>query len=116
MKKRFVAHAVAVAAGFAMLVSIPAVAAAPQQDQHNHQAPAQQGGQPAMGQMKMDQMKMGQMKMQGNTERLNALMARVRSTTGDERTSAMADVIAILLEERAAMQEHCAAMCGKMQK
>jgi hypothetical protein len=35
---------------------------------------------------------------------------------GDERTSAMADVIAIVLEERAAMQEHCAAMCGKMPK
>ncbi len=111
MRKRFVARAVAVVASCAMLASVPAFAGTPQQDQHNHQTPSQQGSQP-----KMDETKMKQMKMQGSTERLTALMARVRTTTGDERTSAMADMIAILLEERAAMQEHCAAMCGKMQK
>jgi hypothetical protein len=75
----------------------------------------------------MGQMKMGEMKMQAtmeemaakrkaNTERITALMARIQTASGDEKVAAMADVIAILVDERAAMQEHCAAMCGTMHK
>ena len=72
--------------------------------------------------MKMDQMKMGDMKMmedmaakkKANTERINALMATVTSAKGETKVAAMADVISVLLEERAAMQEHCAAMMNMM--
>ena len=55
-------------------------------------------------------------KKKANTDRINALMARMNASRGDEKAAAMADVIAILVEERAAMQEHCAAMHGKMDK
>lgn len=106
----------------AMLLLVPASAVA-QADQHDHARPAaQKGG------MKMDQMKMGEMKMdakmmdemaakrKANNERITALMATVKSATGEAKVAAMADVMAVLLEERAAMQEHCAAMMKMMQK
>jgi hypothetical protein len=104
----------------AMLLVVPASAAFAQADQHDHaQQAAQKSG------MKMDQMKMGEMKMDGkmeemaakkkaNTERINTLMATVKTATGDAKVAAMADVVAVLLEERAAMQEHCAAMMATM--
>jgi hypothetical protein len=53
-------------------------------------------------------------KKQANTERINALMAQVKNGTGDARVTAMADVLAVLLEERTAMHEHCAAMMANM--
>ena len=106
----------------AMLLFVPASAAFAQANQHEHDQQAQKGG------MKMDQMKMGEMKMdprmmeemaakkKANTERITALMATVKSATGEAKVAAMADVIAVLLEERAAMQEHCAAMMKMMGK
>ena len=107
----------------AMLLVVPASAAFAQAAQHDHAQPAaQKGG------MKMDQMKMGEMKMdaammeemaakrKANTGRITALMMTVKSATGEARVAAMADVMAVLLEERAAMQEHCAAMMKMMQK
>ena len=106
----------------AMLVCVPASPALAQAAQHDHEQQAQKGG------MKMDQMKMGEMKMdakmmeemaatkKANTERITALMATVKSATGEARVAAMADVMAVLLEERAAMQEHCATMMKMMHK
>ena len=107
---------------FAVLLLVPASSALAQADLHEHEQQAQKGS------MKMDQMKMGEMKMDGkmmeqmaakkraNTERITALMAQVRSATGDAKVTAMADVVAVLLEERAAMQEHCAAMMAMMKE
>ena len=107
----------------ATLLFVPASTAFAQADQHDHaQSAAQKGG------MKMDQMKMGEMKMdaammeemaakkKANTERINALMATVKSATGETKVAAMADVIAVLLQERTAMQEHCASMMSMMKK
>jgi hypothetical protein len=106
----------------AMLVCVPASPALAQAAQHDHEQQAQKGG------MKMDGMKMDGMKMdpkmmeemtakkKANTERITALMAQVRSTSGDAKVAAMADVIGVLLEERTAMQEHCAAMMKMMNK
>jgi len=103
----------------AMLTFVPASALA-QASQYDHEQQAQKSG------MKMDQMKMGEMKMDGkmmeqmaakkqaNTERINALMAQVKNGSGDARVTAMADVLAVLLEERTAMHEHCAAMMAMM--
>ena len=106
----------------AMLVCVPASPALAQAAQHDHEQQAQKG------RMKMDPMKMGDMKMdakmmedmaakkKANTERLTALMATVKSATGEAKVAAMADVIAVLLEERTAMQEHCATMMKMMNK
>jgi hypothetical protein len=104
----------------AILLFVPAPAAFAQATQHEHAQPAQKGG------AKMDQMKMGEMKMDGkmmeemaakrkaNTERITALMATVKRAAGEAKVTAMVDVIAVLLEERTAMQEHCAAMMKMM--
>lgn len=104
----------------AMLLFVPASPALAQVTPHDHGQQAQKSG------MKMDQMKMGEMKMDGtmmeemaakkkaNTGRITALMATVTSATGEARVAAMADVVGVLLEERAAMQEHCAAMMKMM--
>jgi len=104
----------------AMLFFVPASAALAQVSQHEHDQRVQKGG------TKMDQMKMGDMKMdatmmeemaarkKANTVRITALMATVRSATGEAKVAAMADVMAVLLEERAAMQDHCAAMMAAM--
>lgn len=103
----------------AMLAIVPASSALAQTTQHDHAQQAQKGA------MKMDQMKMGDMKMdaammeemaakkKANTERITVLMAQVKRATGDAKVAAMADVIAILLDERAAMGEHCALMMKK---
>jgi hypothetical protein len=105
----------------AMLLFVPASPALAQATPHDHAQQAQKT-------MKMDQMKMGEMKMDGtmmeemvaktkaNTERITALMATVKSATGEAKVAAMADVVGVLLEERAAMQEHCAAMMHMMGK
>src|SRR5688572_8579022 len=106
----------------AMLVFLPVSPALAQAAQHDHEQQAQKGA------MKMDPMKMGEMKMdhkmmepmaakkKANTERITVLMAQVKSTSGDAKVAAMADVIGVLLEERTAMQEHCAAMMKMMNK
>ena len=85
---------------------------------HDHAAQAAKPGGMQMDGMKMDRSMMEQMaaKKKANTERINTLMATVRSTTGDAKAAAMADVVSVLLEERAAMQEHCAAMMAMMKK
>ena len=96
----------------AALVLIPGVpaTAAPQHD-HDHQAAAP--AEKAQGSsMKMDCMQSAGMqamaaKKKANTERIDALMAKVKSSTGEAKVAAMADVIAVLLEERAAMGEAC---------
>ena len=71
-----------------------------------------------MGGMKMGTGMMDEMaaKKKANTERIAALMAQVKSSTGDAKVAAMADVINVLLEERAAMGEHCATMMSMMKK
>lgn len=106
----------------ATLILLPASSAFAQVAQHDHQQQAQQGA------SKMDAMKMGGMKMdpamvekmaamkRANTDRINALMATLKNASGDAKVAAMADVIAILVDERAAMQEHCAAMMSAMKK
>jgi hypothetical protein len=96
------------------------------QPDHQQPAPVEERG------MKMDQMKMGPMKMDpskmdgmkgdmmalrnANSERLNTLMADVKNSTGEAKIAAMAEIIGILLTERTAMQEHCAAACSMMKK
>ena len=72
----------------------------------------------AAGGMKMGAGMMDEMaaKKKANTERIAALMAQVKSSTGEAKVAAMADVINVLLEERAAMGEHCATMMSMMKK
>ena len=101
----------------AMLMFVPASPALAQAAQHDHEQQAQKGGM-KMGEMKMDAKMMEEMaaKKKANTERITALMAKVKSATGEAKVVAMADVIAVLVEERTAMQEHCAAMMKTMHK
>lgn len=111
----------------AILILIAALAvasAAPlaaQTNQHEHGQQSGNAGAKPDQDTKPDQMKMGEMKMHAammdmaakknaNSEKLAALMATVKSASGDAKVAAMADVIAVLLEERTAMQEQCAAM------
>jgi putative copper export protein len=106
---------------FALLIGIavfaptgPALAAS---QEHQHDQQADQDGM-KMSAMKMAGMQMGAMmeKKAADTERLNVLMAQVKNSTGEAKATAMAEVIALLLEERAAMQDHCAMVCSKMKK
>ena len=71
-----------------------------------------------MGEMKMDATMMAEMaaKKKANTDRITSLMAQVKSASGDAKVAALADVVAVLLEERAAMGEHCASMMSTMKK
>ena len=50
-----------------------------------------------------------------NTERITVLRLRSRADRRSE-VAALADVVAVILEERTAMQEHCAAMMAMMTK
>ena len=113
MKKLSFATLIIVLVG--MVVFVPASPALAQADQHDHEQQAQKGGM-KMGEMKMDPKMMEEVaaKQKANTERITALMARVKSASGDAKVAAMADVIGVLLEERTAMQEHCAAMMKMM--
>jgi hypothetical protein len=83
---------------------------------HEHAQQAQQGA--ASGGMKMGAGMMDEMaaKKKANTERIAALMAQVQSSSGEAKVAAMVDVINVLLEERAAMGEHCATMMSMMKK
>lgn len=106
------------------LITLASGAAAPtiaraqgEPSRHDHAAVEQQ--------MKMKQMK-GQMQKpsmdelaarnKANTERLAALMAKLKDARDDDRMTVMAEVLGILVEERAAMQQHCADMHAMMTK
>jgi hypothetical protein len=105
-----------------MLGSASSVLAQAAQHDHGQQAQATNEG------MKMGEMKMGHEKMaakmmaemaakkKANTDRITTLMAQVKSASGDAKVAAMADVLAVLLEERTAMGEHCATMMSAMKK
>ena len=110
-------HAATSAMLVAMLVLIPTSSALAQAPQHDHEQQAQKGGM-KMGEMKMDATMMDEMaaKRKANNARIATLMAQVKTSTGDAKIAAMADVIAVLVEERAAMQEHCAPMMSMMKK
>jgi len=99
-----------------LLGVVPASPVLAQAAQHDHTQQAQQGA--AAGGMKMGAGMMDEMaaKKKANTERIAALMTQVKSSTGDAKVAAMADVINVLLEERAAMGEHCATMMSMMKK
>ena len=84
--------------------------------QHNHEAQAQQGHQMKMGHMPMQGMDEMAAKKKANTERIAALMAQVKTATSDAKVAALAEVGAIMAEERVAMQKHCAAMHAAMHK
>jgi mannitol-specific phosphotransferase system IIBC component len=101
----------------AMLVLLPTASVFAQAAQHDHEQQSQKAGM-KMGEMKMDSKMMEEMaaKQKANSERINALMASVKSATGDAKVAAMADILGILLDERSAMQEHCAAMMSMMKK
>lgn len=114
MKKIPFARRVIAFVGMFAFVSASAVVAQTTPHDHGQQA---QASDVKMGEMKMGG-KMDEMaaKKKANTERLTALMAQVKSSTGDAKVAAMADVIAVLIDERAAMSEHCAAMMTMMKK
>ena len=101
----------------AMLVTMPASSVLAQAAQHDHEQQAQKGGMKMDG-MKMDLKMMEEMaaRRKANSERITALMAQVKSASGDAKVAAMADLIGVILEERTAMQEHCAAMMKMMNK
>lgn len=115
----FVSRTIALAA----TVVLMAPAAAFAQAEHQHETEQQAQGKMENMSKKMEQMKakMGSMNMddmaakkKANTERLNALMAQMKNARGEAKVAAMADVITVLLEERAAMQDHCATMKASM--
>lgn len=103
---------------FAAAVGAPAVVLAQgEPSQHDHSAVEQQ--------MKMKQMKgrtqmpsMDEMaaRKKANSERVAALMAKLDTARGEDKMAVMADVLGILVEEREAMQKHCAAMHPMMAK
>ena len=103
----------------AMLVTMPASSVFAQAAPHDHgqQAQPQKEGM-KMGDMKMDATMMAEMaaKKKANTDRITSLMAQVKSASGDAKVAALADVVAVLLEERTAMSEHCASMMSTMKK
>ena len=104
----------------AMLILTSASSVFAQASQHDHgqEAVTAQNDGMKMGEMKMDGQMMAEMaaKKKANTERITSLMAQVNSSAGDTKVAAMVDVIAILLEERTAMSEHCASMMSTMKK
>ena len=101
-----------------MLVFFPRSSAFAQAAQHDHEQQQAQKGEMKMSGMKMDSKMMDEMaaKKNANTARITSLMAQVKSSTGEAKVAAMAEVIAVLVEERAAMGEHCASMMAMMKK
>src|SRR5688572_25860734 len=91
--------------------------------QHGAQVQTQPPAEQMKGQMAGDQ-KMAEMKKkmmaekmaakEAAADRLAALMTRMKEATGEAKVTAMADVIAALVEQRAAMEEHCAMMMKMM--
>ncbi len=104
-------------AAFSLIVA-PRGAPAQTTGHEQHQQPAQAPHQMKMGHMAMPAMNMDEMaaKKKANTERIATLMAQVKTATGDAKVAAMAEVIAIMADERVAMQEHCAVMHAAMHK
>lgn len=100
-----------------MLVFVPRSSAFAQAAQHDHEQQAQKGEMKMSG-MKMDSKMMDEMaaKKHANTARITSLMAQVKNSTGEAKVAAMAEVIAVLVEERAAMGDHCASMMAMMKK
>ena len=98
-----------------MIAVMPASPALAQAVQHDHQQQADKSGK-QMDDMKMSPKHMEEMaaKKKANTARITSLMAQAQTATGDAKVAALADVIAVLVEERAAMQEHCAEMMSAM--
>lgn len=93
-------------------MAAPAFAQAP-----THQHEAQVQPRPDAGQKMPEMKKMMAEKMaarEAAADRLAALMTRMKEATGDAKVAAMADVIAALVEQRAAMEEHCAMMMKMM--
>ncbi len=118
MKKRSqIIRALTLVAAFGLMAA-PRGAAAQTTGHEQHQQPAQATDQMKMGHMSMPAMNMDEMaaKKKANTERITTLMAQVKTATGDAKVAAMAEVIAIMADERVAMQEHCAAMRAAMHK
>jgi hypothetical protein len=68
------------------------------------------------GQMPMPSMDELAARKKANTERIAALMARLKDARGEDKMAAMAELLGILVEERAAMQQHCADMHAMMKK
>lgn len=62
----------------------------------------------------MEEMKSEMTAQKANTERLSALMTQMKNSRGDAKVNAMAEIITLLVDERAAMQQHCAAMKATM--
>ena len=90
--------------------------------QHGAQVQTQPPAEQMKGQMAGDQ-KMAEMKKmmaekmaakEAAADRLAALMTKMKEATGEAKVTAMADVIAALVEQRAAMDEHCAQMMMMM--
>lgn len=92
------------------IAAVPARPASAQQQPHDHAQPADEKG--AMGKGEM----MKKMMDSKTTARIDALMVQIKNATGEARATAMAEVIALLVEERAAMGERCAAMMAAMKK
>lgn len=120
VRRSHVMRKLSVASLFVVLVAFvltPATSVLAQASQHDHEQQVQKDGM-KMGEMKMNPKMMEEMaaKKKANTERITALMAKVKSAGGDAKVAAMADLIGVLVEERAAMQEHCAAMMAMMKK
>jgi len=111
LRRSHVMKKLSLAGVLALLIGVPVFAAPQQQHQHEQQAQTAQAGDAKMGEMKMGKMKMAGMQMGA---RLDALMAQVKSSSGEAKVNAMAEVIALLLEERTAMQDHCATTCSMM--
>jgi hypothetical protein len=91
------------------------------QHQHGTPAPARQASQMKSGDMTMPHMDAAHMqqlveKKRANTERLNTLMTQMKDATGETKAAVMSDIIGILVEERAAMADECAAMHAMMGK
>jgi len=105
---------------FALAVVAPTRGTVTAAGQHDHeQGQTAQSGQGDAGQMKkghmMGQMNMDEMaaKQKASTERLAVLMDQIKTSKGDAKVAAMAETIALLVDERAAMQQHCASMMAK---
>ena len=103
-------------------LSTPGMAQTPAH-QHDAQVQEKPRAEQKMGQMgdqKMAEMKkMMAEKMaskEAGADRLAALMTKMKEATGDAKVAAMADVIAALVEQRAAMEEDCDMMMKMMMK
>ena len=103
---------------FVSAVAPPAIARAQRGlSQHDHAAVHQQMNMKQMkGEMRMPSMDELAARKKANSEKIAALMAKLADARGEDRMAVMAEVLGILVEERAAMQQHCADMHAMMTK